>query len=245
MKLHILHQDAAMVALDKPSGLAVHESEYTGPLEDTAIDSARKKFGDVFAVHRLDAATSGVLLLARSKQAAAKLSTQFEAQSVQKKYIAVVRGWAPQEGVIDQALPDANGVSKPARTSFRCLGRCALPVPMGRYPQARYSLIEATPETGRMHQIRRHFKFLSHPLVGDVRYGKGEHNRLFRDKFGLNRLILHAWKINFDHPQSGERVELMAPIDPELKSVFAQLGWNNPELSGEAPPAPPAESSAA
>jgi tRNA pseudouridine65 synthase len=229
MTLQILHQDNSMVALDKPSGLAVHESEYTGPLEDTAISRARKKFGDVFAVHRLDAATSGVLLLARSKQAAQKLSTQFESQTIEKKYLAVVRGWAPQEGVIDQALPDASGVSKPARTTFRCLGRCALPVPMGRYPQARYSLIEATPETGRMHQIRRHFKFLSHPLVGDVRYGKGDHNRLFRDKFGLNRLLLHAWRIGFVHPTSGEKVELTAPLDNELKTVFQELGWNTPE----------------
>ncbi len=229
MTLQILHQDNSMVALDKPSGLAVHESEYTGPLEDTAISRARKKFGDVFAVHRLDAATSGVLLLARSKLAAQKLSTQFESQTIEKKYLAVVRGWAPQEGVIDQALPDAAGVSKPARTTFRCLGRCALPVPMGRYPQARYSLIEATPETGRMHQIRRHFKFLSHPLVGDVRYGKGDHNRLFRDKFGLNRLLLHAWRIGFVHPTSGEKVELTAPLDNELKTVFQELGWNTPE----------------
>jgi tRNA pseudouridine65 synthase len=229
MKLNVLHQDPSMIAFDKPSGLAVHESDYTGPLEDTAVAHARETFGDVFTVHRLDAATSGVLLLARSKQAAAKLSHQFEAQSVQKKYLAVVRGWAPQEGVIDQALPDTNGVAKPARTTFRCLGRCALPVPMGRYPQARYSLIEATPETGRMHQIRRHFKFLSHPLVGDVRYGKGDHNRLFRDKFGLNRLLLHAWRISFDHPGSGERVELTAPIDSELKGVFTELGWNIPD----------------
>jgi tRNA pseudouridine65 synthase len=238
MKLNVLHQDLSMVAFDKPSGLAVHESDYTGPLEDTAVAHARETFGDVFTVHRLDAATSGVLLLARSKQAAAKLSHQFEAQSVQKKYLAVVRGWAPQEGVIDQALPDTNGVAKPARTTFRCLGRCALPVPMGRYPQARYSLIEATPETGRMHQIRRHFKFLSHPLVGDVRYGKGDHNRLFRDKFGLNRLLLHAWRISFDHPGSGERVELTAPIDSELKGVFTELGWNIPDGSAvEAPQA--------
>ena len=218
-----------MIAFDKPSGLAVHESEYTGPLDDTAIAHARKSFGDVFAVHRLDAATSGVLLFARSKLAASKLASQFESQSVGKKYLAVVRGWAPQEGIIDQALPDANGVSKPARTTFRCLGRCALPVPMGRYPQARYSLIEAIPETGRMHQIRRHFKFLSHPLVGDVRYGKGEHNRLFREKFGLNRLLLHAWRISFAHPKSGERVELTAPIDAELKDIFGELGWSTPE----------------
>jgi tRNA pseudouridine65 synthase len=237
MKMQVIHEDTTMVALDKPSGLAVHESDYTGPLEDTAVAHARKDFGDVFTVHRLDAATSGVLLLARSKQAAAKLSHQFEAQSVQKKYLAVVRGWAPQEGVIDQALPDANGVSKPARTSFRCLGRCALPVPMGRYPQARYSLIEAMPETGRMHQIRRHFKFLSHPLVGDVRYGKGDHNRLFRDKFGLNRLLLHAWRISFEHPTSGERVELTAPLDPELKGVFSELGWTLPEGNVDPPPA--------
>ena len=229
MSLNVLHQDPAVLALDKPSGLAVHQSDYTGPLEDTAVAQARKNFGEVFPVHRLDAATSGVLLLARSQQAAAKLASQFEAQSVVKRYLAVVRGWAPQEGVIDQPLPDNGGVSRAARTTFRCLGRCALPVPMGRYPQARYSLIEATPETGRMHQIRRHFKFLSHPLVGDVRYGKGDHNRLFRDRFGLNRLLLHAWRISFNHPQSDERVELTAPLDTEMASVFNELGWNTPE----------------
>lgn len=229
MKINVLHQDQAVLALHKPSGLAVHESDYTGPLEETMVAHARKAFGDVFTVHRLDAATSGVLLLARSEQAAAKLSHQFESQSVHKKYLAVVRGWAPQEGIIDQALPDLKGIARSARTTFRCLGRCALPVPMGRYPQARYSLIEATPETGRMHQIRRHFKFLSHPLVGDVRYGKGDHNRLFRDKFGLNRLLLHSWCISFDHPSSGERVDLAAPIDAELSTVFTELGWNLPD----------------
>lgn len=229
MKLTLLHQDATMIAVDKPSGLAVHQSDYTGPLEDTAVAQARKNFGEVFPVHRLDAATSGVLIFARSKISAANLVSQFEAQQVKKRYLAVVRGWAPQEGVIDQPLQDLNGVSKNARTTFRCLGRCALPVPMGRYPQARYSLIEAQPETGRMHQIRRHFKFLSHPLVGDVRYGKGEHNRLFRDRFGLNRLLLHAWSIKIDHPQSGEPVQFTAPLDTELGSVFSELGWTTPE----------------
>jgi tRNA pseudouridine65 synthase len=211
--LPTLYQDGVLLAVDKPANLAVHR----GAARDrtVALQIVRDRVGrHVHAVHRLDRATSGVLLFALDPATARRMQEQFEAGTVAKRYLALVRGIPPEEGVIDHPIPrDEDGPRVPALTEFRRLAVFE-----------RYALVEARPRTGRRHQIRRHFKHLSHPLIGDVRYGKGEHNRLFRDRFGLHRLALHALELAFEHPETGESVRIVAPMPEDLAGPLRAMG---------------------
>lgn len=215
--LPLLYQDDALVAVSKPSGLAVHR----GLARDrvVAMGLVRDRLGRrVFPVHRLDRPTSGALLFALDPVTARSLAGAFEAGAVAKRYLALVRGIAPGEAVIDhpvQRRPD--GPRVPAVTEIRRLA-----------VWERYSLVEAVPRTGRLHQIRRHLKHLSLPLIGDVKYGKGEHNRLFRERFGLHRLALHALELRLAHPGTGEPLEIVAPVPDDLAGVLRALGMAVP-----------------
>ncbi|HEY0557282.1 MAG TPA: pseudouridine synthase [Thermoanaerobaculia bacterium] len=211
--LPVLYQDGVLLAVDKPAGLAVHR----GAARDrtVALQLVRDRAGrHIHPVHRLDRATSGVLLFALDPATARRLQERFEAGAVAKRYLALVRGIPPESGVIDHPIPrDVDGPRVPALTEFRRLATFE-----------RYALVEARPRTGRRHQIRRHFKHLSHPLIGDVRYGKGEHNRLFRDRFGLHRLALHAIELAFDHPETGEPLRIVAPVPEDLAGPWRAMG---------------------
>jgi tRNA pseudouridine65 synthase len=172
----------------------------------------------VFPVHRLDRATSGVLLLALDPGTARGLQEQLAGGLMRKLYLALVRGITPEEGVIDHPIPRSPGGPRvPAVTAYRRLATFE-----------RYSLLEVAPQTGRLHQIRRHLKHISHPLIGDVRYGKGEHNRLFRERFGLHRLALHALELGFAHPEDGRPLRLVAPVPEDLAGPLRALGMAVP-----------------
>src|SRR3954447_3103232 len=208
-----LYQDGCLLAVDKPAGLAVHR----GMARDRtfALQLVRDQAGrHVHAVHRLDRATSGVLLFALDPETAGRMQERFAGGQVEKRYLALVRGIPPESGVIDHPIPgDEDGPRVPAVTGFRRLAVFE-----------RYALVEARPRTGRVHQIPRHFKHLSHPLIGDVRYGKGEHNRLFRERFGLHRLALHAVELNFPHPETGEDLRILAPLPEDLAGPLRRMG---------------------
>jgi tRNA pseudouridine65 synthase len=170
----------------------------------------------VHPVHRLDRGTSGALLFARTREAAATLGRALEAGRMEKQYLALVRGTPPDEGVIDHPIPRSEGGERAAAvTRFRCLGRS---------PVDRCSLVLAQPETGRLHQIRRHFHHISHPIVGDVNHGSGAINRHYRAHYDLHRLALHASSIAFDHPSTGERVVVSAPVPDDLSRALRALG---------------------
>lgn len=222
--LDILARADDWLAVNKPAGLSVHESSYTGPLEQTVLGILRSQLGQarVHAIHRLDHATSGVLLVALDARVAAWLSAQFESRAVRKRYLAVVRGEPADAFDVDHPLAgaDGKGALRAALTRFRTLARLRLPIALARHPEARYALVEALPETGRHHQIRRHLKHAAHPVVGDVKYGKGEHNRLFRQHFGVHRLLLHAERIAFTEP-GGAEVIVQAPADAEFARALA------------------------
>lgn len=179
----------------------------------------------VFPVHRLDRGTSGVLLFALSPEVARRLQEAFAAGQVEKRYLALVRGVAPESGEIDHPLrrEDSPAAAKvPAVTEFRRLGTWE-----------RYSLVEARPRTGRLHQVRRHFKHLSLPLIGDVRYGKGEHNRHFRERFGLHRLALHALSLTLPHPATGKPLAVAAPVPEDLAGPLRAMGLEIPVAAGQ------------
>lgn len=226
--LPVLYRDAWLIAVDKPSGLAVHR----GWAEDrvVALTRVRDLAGrHVHPVHRLDRATSGVLLFAFTGETTRRFQAELEAGRVEKRYLALVRGIPPEEGVIDHPLPRTPGGPRvPAVTEFRRLGV------FERGVFERYAWMEVVPRTGRLHQIRRHFKHISHPLIGDVRYGKGEHNRLFRERFGLHRLALHALELAFAHPEDGHAVRIVAPVPEDLAGPLAAMGLS-PNHPGTAP----------
>ncbi len=202
------------MVVDKPAGLAVHRG--WAPERDVAMVRVRDALGTrVFPVHRLDRGTSGVLVFALSAAMATVLGEAFASGAVHKHYLALVRGVPAETVVIDHPLPpgdDRTAPRVPARTTI-----------VRREVFGRYSLVEAQPETGRLHQIRRHLKHLSCPIIGDVNYGKGEHNRLFRDRYGLHRMFLHASSVTFPHPATGALLSVCAPLPPELEAVLARL----------------------
>lgn len=231
--LEIIHQDEQLIAINKPAGLLVHPSMIDRHERVSAMTLLRDQIGRyVYPVHRLDKPTSGVLLFALSSQMAREVSQQFTDNSVEKQYLAVVRGYTEESGRIDYALKekldkmtDAKARrDKPAQdavTDYRRLATLELAIRVDRYPSSRYSLLEVRPLTGRKHQIRRHFKHLSHPIVGDTSYGKSNHNRMFAEQFGCSRLLLAATDLILHHPVSGEKLALQAGLDKSFKQVEA------------------------
>jgi len=224
--LKVIYRDEHLVAIDKPEGLLVHRTRISRD-HVFALQLLRDQIGAyVYPVHRLDRPTSGVLVFALSPEIAARLCAEFSSRRVAKRYIAVVRGFTDESGVISHPLPEeCEGEAQDARTSFRRLAAAELPVPMPPNPTARFSLVEAAPETGRMHQIRRHFRHASHPVIGDTQHGDGKYNRLFRDRYSIRRLLLHALSVEFAHPAGGEALKISAPVPEEMSSLFAKLGW--------------------
>jgi tRNA pseudouridine65 synthase len=226
--LPVLYSDDYYVAVTKPCGLFVHRSSLSGE-RHSALQMVRDQLGQyVWPVHRLDRATSGVLLFGRSAEAASRLMQQWQSPETVKNYIAVVRGWLPQSGCVDYPLRklEQQEQRQEAVTHYRSLGFVELPISDGRHETARYTLVELTLLTGRRHQLRRHMAHLRHPIIGDVDYGDGLHNRLFREQFLSHRLLLHALVFTFRHPFSEELVRIYSEADPDMQSLFAVLGWD-------------------
>jgi tRNA pseudouridine65 synthase len=208
----ILYRSPALVAVNKPSGLAVHRGHSHDRVHALElVRDAVKTY--VYPVHRLDRATSGVLVFALNEDAARALGTAFALGAVEKRYLALVRGNPPDSIVIDHPLSQDDG--KPARAAETELFTRA------RY--GRYALVEAVPKTGRTHQIRRHLKHLACPIIGDVRYGKGEHNRFFRTQFALHRLALHATSLTLTDPATNASVTIRAPLPEDLERTLLTL----------------------
>lgn len=217
--VEILYADDCLAAVSKPSGLSVHRGWDRS--RDNAMARVRDALGRyVWPVHRLDRPASGVLLFALDRDTARAMYDKFAQGGVHKRYLALVRGNAPEGGIIDRPLRrTADGPRVPSETRYRRV--CAIDRPdLERI----YSLMEVWPRTGRPHQIRRHFQHISHPLIGDVRYGRGEHNRLFRERFGLQRLFLHACAVTFEHPVTTCTLTIAAPLSDDLRAVLDALG---------------------
>lgn len=228
----VLFHDCRLLVMNKPAGVPVHGSKMLEDDPDTLLSMARELSGHVVhAVHRLDRPVSGANLLTFDRAALAGLSRQFEERSVRKQYLAITRGWLDQHGTIDYPLlpprdeRKANSVARAAVTQYECLGQAEIPAEIAPYQTARYSLLLLEPQTGRRHQLRRHLKHVSHHLVGDTTYGRGEHNRLFRQRFDCQRLLLHSLSVEFDHPESGARLRVEAPLDAAFQRVLVALGW--------------------
>lgn len=220
--LPILFEDEFFVAIDKPPGMLVHRTKLDSQEQVFAVQMVRNQIGGhVYPVHRLDKPTSGVLLFGKSSEAAKAFSLILQANEVTKTYQAIVRGWTADEDTIDYALKErldkttdskarTDRPPQQALTRFSRISKTELPDPVGRYQTARYSLLSIQPETGRKHQIRRHFKHIFHPVIGDRKYGDRDHNAFFRSHLGISRLLLAATKLGFLHPFSKENVLITA-----------------------------------
>jgi tRNA pseudouridine65 synthase len=224
--LPILYRDDRYIAVHKPPGLLVHRTRIS---EDSRflLQILRNQIGQwVYPVHRLDRPTSGVLILGLDSESAGLLTREFEHRRVEKRYLAVVRGYTEEQGVIDHPLREEKWKEpQEAVTEYRTLAQVELPIPVGRYQTARYSLLEITPRTGRMHQIRKHMKHIFHPIVGDTTHGDGKQNRLFREEFGIKRLLLIATGLKFRHPCSKEETVINSVPESDLIQLFSDFGW--------------------
>ena len=237
--LEILYRDKYYIAVNKPAGLAVHRSPLTHDQKRFLVPIVRNMIGQhVYPVHRLDRPTGGVILLAFHPEATRLMSDRFVAGKIKKTYLTVVRGHAAEEGRIDHPLTkstDEIGRKKDKRsavTDFRRLAIAELPFPVGRYATARYSFVQARPHTGRQHQIRRHFNHISHPIIGDRKYGDNKHNRFFSEHFGCHRLLLSAIGLVFTHPYTEAPVRITASPDPVFTAMIEKLGWSTIRFSG-------------
>jgi tRNA pseudouridine65 synthase len=214
----ILYLDDDLAVVDKPPGIVVHP----GWAQDGGglVRVLREQLGRaVWPVHRLDRGASGALAFALSAEAAAVLGRAFAAGLVDKRYLALVRGHPPEEVVVDHPVPSRpDGPRVAAVTEIRRLG-----------VWGRYALVEARPRTGRLHQIRRHLKHLSCPIIGDANYGKGPHNRFFREEHGLDRLALHAHHLSLPHPTSGAPIVTLAPPSGSLARCLEAIGLRLPQ----------------
>lgn len=235
--LEILYRDEYIVVINKPSGLLVHKSMIDKDEIYYAMKMLRDQIGQwVYPVHRLDKPTSGVLLFALSSESAGLLSEQFKEHLTQKTYIAVVRGYTDESGCVEHALKEKldkiadkkaqqDKEAQDATTLYERVATIELNAAVGKYDKTRYSLVKLTPKTGRKHQLRRHMKHINHHILGDTKYGRGEHNKFIRERYGVYRLLLHARSLAFTHPYTQERLSLNAGVDATFVELFHKFGW--------------------
>ena len=225
--LEILYQDEYLVAINKSRDLLVHKSFIASDIQEYAIQILRDQIGQyVYPVHRLDRKTSGVLLFALNKEVLKQLNEIFATRQVEKKYIAIVRGYTAEEETIDYALTNDSGQLQEAKTYYKTLQRVEAAIPFGKHETSRYSLVEAYPETGRQHQLRKHFKHIFHPILGSRPHGCNKQNKLWLDQFGLSAMLLHAVELTFEHPVIKEQIHLTATIDEQYEKYNALLGFD-------------------
>ncbi|MDN3518192.1 pseudouridine synthase [Aquisalimonas lutea] len=224
--LDILYRDDDLIAVDKPSGLLVHRTHLSTD-NDAVLQRLRDQIGRrVNPVHRLDRPASGVLLFAFTAETTRALQAAFDDGRVAKRYLALVRGHTEAGGTIDYPVRKArHKPAQPAVTRYRRLRTAEAPFPAGPYATARYSLMRAEPLTGRLHQLRRHFAHIRHPIIGDTTHGDGHQNRAFREHFGIRRLMLMARSLELPHPRHGDTVTITAPLPGAFTDVVRALGW--------------------
>lgn len=222
----IIYEDDDYIAIDKPPGYHIHPPEnkqWKVPRELICLYWVRDYLGQyVYPIHRLDAATGGVVLFGKRSDAAAKMQELIQLQQITKRYLAVSRGYTPENGVINrELLSDSSELMLASLTHFETLAKIELPYAVGKkHPSCRYSLLHVEPKTGRYHQIRRHLASLSHPIIGDIKHGDSHHNRFFREELKISGLLLHSFELSFTQPWSAKNITIKTSWSERWKSIF-------------------------
>ncbi|MCE6992769.1 pseudouridine synthase [Dyadobacter sp. CY323] len=224
--LSILYQDNDLIAINKPHGLLVHRSSIAADADVFAVQLLREQIGQrVYPVHRLDRKTGGALLFALNEEMNGLMQQQFQEGKVEKTYHAIVRGFTENSGEIDYPLKRDDGVIQQAFTSYKTLDRSEVPFAIGKHPTSRYSLVELSPQTGRMHQLRKHTAHIFHPIIGDRPHGCNKQNRYFKEMLQMDTMLLHATSLKFVHPVSHSAVLIAAPVQHEFVRMVNELGF--------------------
>jgi tRNA pseudouridine65 synthase len=221
MEVRVLYEDDQCLVVCKPNNLIVHHSYYARNIEETSLTDLIREQGwsEACPVHRLDRKTSGLILFAKKAEWVADFQQLFETGGIEKKYVALLRGHVEVEGVIDSPVKNERGNYKEALTKFHCLEHFERDYLIPPYEKQRYSLVEMSPITGRMHQLRIHANKIAHPIINDPKYGNRHHNHYFQETLGLHELFLHAHSLKFKQPFSGEWIDLKAPL-PDFWNQF-------------------------
>jgi tRNA pseudouridine65 synthase len=235
----IIYEDADYIAIDKPPGHHVHPPEnkrWRVPRELICLYWVRDYLGEyVYPIHRLDAATGGVVLFGKRPEAAGKIQELIQTQKITKNYVAVTRGYTTETGIINRdLLSDSSESMLPSLTHFAQLAKIELPYAVGKkHASSRYSLLKVEPKTGRYHQIRRHLASLSHPIVGDIKHGDSHHNRFFREELKISGLLLHSFELSFTQPFSGINTTITTLWGERWKRVFELFHFDSKLNSAE------------
>lgn len=219
-ELEIVYEDDFIIAINKPAGLLVHRSKLARDVKEFALQILRDQVGyQVTPIHRLDRKTSGILLFAKEQENVHLFQMALQEAETQKRYVAFVRGYFPEEILVDYPLINDSAKKQEAVTQFRLLKHIEIPLPFGKFQTSRYSVIEAFPKTGRMHQIRKHLNHLRHPIIGDRPHGCNKQNALFLREFNLDKMLLHAEELRIKHPFLEEELVVKAGLPEHFEEI--------------------------
>ena len=231
-KLEIIYRDNHLIGINKPNGLLVHRSSIANDAEEFALQMLRDQIDEkVYPIHRLDRKTSGCLLFALDEDTHKLMQGAFANGEISKTYLAIVRGYTDQSGTIDYPLKNDKGKIQEAVTEYITLDNAEINVPFGKHDTSRYSLVKVHPKTGRMHQIRKHFAHILHPIIGDRPHGCNKQNKLFKEKWLMTTMLLHACQLEFTHPCSGKKISLTSELPREFKRMMNLMSWDSGKLS--------------
>lgn len=218
MHLEIIYKDEYLVAINKPHGLLVHKSGYASNANEFAIQLLRDQIGrKVYPCHRIDRKTGGVLLFALNSETNCMMQTLFARNKIKKEYLAIVRGYSQKRDTINYPITNEKGKTQEAVTVYKTLKQSEVDIPSGKFETSRYSLVEVLPQTGRMHQIRKHFAHIMHPIIGDRPHGCNKQNKIFKEKFNMTTMMLHALELKFTHPKTNQEIIISASPQEEFK----------------------------
>lgn len=230
--VRVLYEDSFCILVNKPNNVLVHHAHHSRNKlhEESLLQLIENQgLGKLYPIHRLDRKTSGIILLAKKKEFVAKFQSLFTDKNIQKTYYAIVRGFTPDKLIIDSPVKgrDADAY-KEAETHLKCLESKELNIAVKPYPSSRYSLVELQPKTGRLHQLRIHMNKISHPIIGDPKYGDKNHNLMFEQTLAVPQLLLHAGKLQFTHPFTQEKITCSAKFPEEWYRLFQKFNWKSP-----------------
>ena len=232
MSLEIIFKDSYCLLVTKPNNVLVHHAHHSRNKidEKSLVQLIEDQLGSrYFPIHRLDRKTSGIILLASKKEYVSTFQALFTNKEIKKVYYGVVRGYSQENRIIDSPVKGRDAlVYKEAETHLKRLDKIELNIPVKPYDSSRYSLVELTPTTGRMHQLRIHMNKLSTPLINDAKYGDKNHDTMYGEQFGWTNLFLHAGSLAFTHPFSNQELVLKSSFPNDWIQLFEKFYWKNP-----------------